>query len=592
MTRMMKKFQGSAVSPGVAVGEAFVMAHEGFRAPKQSILSDAIANELKRFGTALAAAKEEIAQNRDSVSNVLGTKYGDIFEAHLQILSDPKLQDEIESLIREKQYSAEYAVSSTMAKHIQILRELQSNYLAERANDIVDIEKRLIRLLLGGRRERLKTLTAPVILLASDLTPSETAGIDSRFVKSFVTEFGGPGCHTAIIAAALEIPAVVATGPFLSEVSGGDIVIVDGDSGTVIVRPDEETLNHYHHRKEKARRQATFLQEFAERNAITRDGIRIDVCGNIEFPHEAGHCIERGADGIGLFRTEFLYLTHEEGLVLSENEHFEYYKQVAEAMGRHRPVTIRTCDLGADKISDLDATVFKMGTHERNPALGLRSIRVSLRCIQMFRIQLRAILRASVYGTLRIMFPLVSTLTELRQAKMLLTEVKEELDHEKIPYDKRIEVGMMLEVPAAVMMVDWFVKEVDFFSIGTNDLIQYSLAVDRGNPNVIELYNTEDPAILKLVKSAIAASDHEARPICLCGQMSSNPMYAPLLIGMGLRQFSCSPNAIPEIKRICCAVDLRQCKEIADAVLAMDNFWAARNYLRRRYQEILDQRDD
>jgi len=577
----MIKLQGIAVSPGVAIGDAFVTGAEGFRIPKHFVRKDAVEDELRRFQNALKSAEEEIALNRDSVARELGPKYADIFQAHIQILCDPKLVDEIEELIREKMFSPEHAVSATIRKYADIFRRLDSSYLAERIQDIYDIEKRLLRLLLGIRREGLSTLTAPVLVLASNLSPSETANLNREFVKGFVTELGGPGGHTAILAAALEIPAIVGVGTFLNSVSGGDLVIIDGDHGTIILRPDEETINHYHNRLQKRSAFATLLDTLREQEAITTDGAKVELLGNIEFPHEAAHCLVRGAEGIGLYRTEFLYLAVDRDYIPNEEDHYEAYSQVARAMG-DRPVTIRTCDLGADKMPNVARP-----DDERNPFLGLRSIRLSLRNLQMFKQQLRAILRSSVHGQLKIMFPLISSLVELRQAKMVLADVREELEDEGVSFDKDIPVGMMVEVPSAVIMIDQFAHEVDFFSIGTNDLIQYTLAVDRSNKDVSVLFNSEDPSVLRMIQKTIEAANRENIPVCLCGQMSSNSLYTMLLLGLGLRSFSCSPSVLPEIKKVCRSVDLPLCQEVTRQALQMDCARDIRSLLRERLRTVV-----
>jgi phosphotransferase system enzyme I (PtsI) len=573
----MQRLQGIAVSPGVVIGEALVMDNEGFRIPRRFVTRDAVDEELERLDKAIAAAGVEIARNRDAVSQELGEKYGAIFEAHLQILQDSHLRGELEEMIRQRHYSPEYAVSRTLRRYAQHFQRLESSYLAERVHDIFDIEKRLLRHLLGRRREGIAHLTSPVLVLAHNLTPSETANLDRQFVRGFVTEVGGPGSHTAIVAEALEIPAVVGTGPFLTDVSGGDQVIIDGDKGLVILQPDEETLARYQLQREEIRSLAARLAPLRELPAVTADGVRLQLLGNIEFPYEVDHCVERGADGVGLYRTEFLYLGSE--TEPTEEVHYEAYSQVVRAIS-DKPVTIRTFDLGADKVPHLPQP-----EDERNPFLGLRSIRLALRNLPMFRTQLRAALRASVLGNLRIMFPLVSTLLELRQAKMVLADVMEDLDERGIEFDRNLAIGMMVEVPAAVMMIDRFVDEVDFLSIGTNDLIQYTLAVDRSNKDVVSLYNAADPAILKQISWAIQAADRKPVPINLCGQMSGNPVYTMLLLGLGLRQFSVTPSAIPEIKNVCRSVTVAQCQAVAARALSMENARDIKSYLREELKK-------
>jgi phosphotransferase system enzyme I (PtsI) len=511
------------------------------------------------------------------VAAELGEKYGAIFEAHLQILQDAPLRNELDEMIRQRHYSPEYAVSHTLRRYAQVFQRAETSYLAERATDIFDIEKRLLRHLLGRRREGIAHLTSPVLVLAHNLTPSETSSLDRHYVRGFVTEIGGPGSHTAIVAEALEIPAVVGTGPFLTEVSGGDLVIIDGDKGLVILQPDEETLALYRHEAEEIRSLAAKLEPLRDLPAETRDGVRIQVLGNIEFPYEVDHCVDRGADGVGLYRTEFLYLGSE--IEPTEEVHFQAYSRVLRVMAG-KPVVIRTFDLGADKLPNIPRP-----DNESNPCLGLRSIRLALRNLPLFRTQLRAALRASALGQLQIMFPLISTLLELRQAKMVLADVMEDLQEHGVAFNRDLPVGMMVETPAAVMMIDRFVEVVDFLSIGTNDLIQYTLAVDRSNRDVVGLYNPADPAVLKLVAMAIQAADRKGVPINMCGQMSGNPLYTMLLLGMGLRRFSVTPSAIPEIKNVCRNVKLAECQAIAERVKLMENARDVKSYLKEEMKK-------
>ena len=568
----MQKLQGIAVSPGVVIGEALVMDNEGFRIPRRFVSRDAVVDELERLDKAVAAAAAEIAHHRESVSAELGEKYGAIFEAHLQMLQDARLRSELEEMIRQRHYSPEYAVSRTLRRYAQVFQRLESSHLAERASDIFDIEKRLLRHLLGRRREGITHLTSPVLVLAHNLTPSETSNLDRQFVRGFVTEIGGPGSHTAIVAEALEIPAVVGTGPFLTEVSGGDLVIIDGDKGLVILQPDEEALARYRHEAEEIRTLAAKLEPLRDLPAETRDGVRVQLLGNIEFPYEVDHCVDRGADGVGLYRTEFLYLGSE--TEPTEEIHLQAYTRVVQAMGE-RPVVIRTFDLGADKLPNAPRP-----DDERNPCLGLRSIRLALRNLPLFRTQLRAAMRASVLGNLRIMFPLVSTLMELRQAKMVLADVMEDLQEHNVPFNRDVPVGMMVETPAAVMMIDRFVEEVDFLSIGTNDLVQYTLAVDRSNKDVVGLYNPADPSVLKLIVMAIQAADRKGVPINMCGQMSGSPLYTMLLLGLGLRCFSAAPSSIPEVKNVCRCVTIAECQAVAERALTIENARDVKSYLK------------
>ncbi|HEY2147289.1 MAG TPA: phosphoenolpyruvate--protein phosphotransferase [Pirellulales bacterium] len=575
----MQRLQGIAVSPGVAIGEALVMDSEGFRIPRRFVARDAVIDELDRLDKAVVAAGGEIEAHRDAIARELGAQPAAIFDAHLQMLRDPKLRGELESMVRDRHYSPEYAVSRTLRRYAKVFQTLQSSFLADRAGDIFDIEKRLLRHLLGRRRGELSQLTSPVVILAHNLTPSETANLDREFVLGFVTEVGGPGSHTAIVAEALELPAVVGTGPFLSDVAGGDSIIIDGDQGLVIIQPDADTVTQYRAQVEHQRTTALQLTSLRDLPAQTADGVRVQLLGNIEFPHEVAHCVERGADGVGLYRTEFLYLTSD--IEPTEEDHFQAYRRVLEAMG-DRPVVVRTLDLGADKLA-----TESIAEDERNPFLGLRSIRLSLRNIPLFRTQLRAVLRASVLGNLRVMFPLITTIQEFRSAKMVLTDVMEDLEESKLPFNRDIPIGMMVETPAAAMMIDQFVEEVDFISIGTNDLIQYTLAVDRSNKEVAGLYNACDPAVLRLIEMSIKSADQAGIVTNMCGQMSGSTTYTQLLLGMGLRQFSVAPATIPEIKRICRSVTIDQCRQIAERAMAMESASAIKSYLREELKKAI-----
>ena len=576
----MIKLQGIAVSPGVTIGEALVLDAEGFRIPRRFVARSAVDTELERLSNAVGETSREIERNRDAIRAELGQQYAAIFDAHLAMLHDERLQAELVSAVRDRNFWPEYAVSRTLRRYAKAFQNLD-NHIAQRAHDIYDIEKSLLRNLLGQRSETLAAISQPVIVLAHNLTPSETAKLDRRFVQGFATELGGPGSHTAIVAEGLEIPAVVGVGPFLADVSGGEPVILDGNQGVVILQPDEETIARYRLEVEAARTVAAHLGRLRDLPAETTDGVRIRIHGNIEFPVEVEQCIRRGCDGIGLYRTEFLYLTSPREP--TEEDHFAAYSQVVKAMAG-RPVVIRTLDLGADKM--LTETTPE---EERNPCLGLRSIRLSLRQLPMFRTQLRAILRASALGDVRVMFPLVSTLVELRQARMVLADVMEDLAEHGIAFDRDMQVGMMVETPAAALMLDTFVKEVDFVSVGTNDLIQYTLAVDRGNKEVADLYNACDPAVLRLLKRSVDVAKQAGVPANVCGQMSGSVMYTQLLIGLGLEQLSVPASAIPEVKQLCRSVSAEECRGIAARVLEMDSAQQVKTFLKDQLRRVLAQ---
>jgi phosphotransferase system enzyme I (PtsI) len=575
----MQRLQGIAVSPGVVIGEAVVFDHQGFSIPRRFLPREAVDSEIARLDRAIESAATEIDTNRQRVADQLGKEYAAIFAAHLAMLRDRRLRTELEQMIRERHYSAEYSVSRALRRYAKVFESLGGSSMPQRATDIFDIEKRLLKQLLGQRREEIAQISAEALMLAHDLTPSETANLNPEFIRGFATEMGGPGSHTAIVAEGMGIPAVVGIGPFLTEVSGGETIIIDGDNGLVILQPDEETMARYRYEVMQHRTLAAKLESLRDLPAETLDGQRIELAANIEFPSEVRQVIDRGCDGIGLYRTEFLYLTRE--VQPSEDEHFAAYSQVADAVGE-LPVVMRTLDLGADKIPN-----FPMPDDERNPFLGLRSIRLALKHVDMFRTQLRAMLRASVRGNTSIMFPLISNILELRRAKMVLADAMEDLEEEGIEFNRDIKIGIMVEVPAAVLVMDTFVDEVDFFSIGTNDLIQYTLAVDRSNKDVANLYTASDPAVLRLVQMAIRTAGIHNKPISLCGQMSGNPIYTMLLLGLGLRRLSATTTAVPEVKRVCRSVTIAHCQKIAETAMQLESARDVRTYLRDELLSVL-----
>jgi phosphoenolpyruvate-protein phosphotransferase (PTS system enzyme I) len=572
--------RGIPVSAGVAIGPALVLDNEGFRIPKRFVEGDQAAAEILRLRTALQAAAKEAREIQHTVNDKLGKQYGAIFAAHALLIEDPMLVREIERLIQGQSHSAEYAVSRVIRRHAKTLEGLGRGSFMLRAADLFDIEKLILRNLLGQRSELVSRLKEPVVVLAHDLTPSETASLDRSKVYAFATEAGGRASHTAIMAGVLEIPAVVGIGKFLTDVSGGEEIIVDGNRGVVILNPDEETKDRYLQTQKSLRTLETRLEELRDLPAETKCGTRIQLYGNIEFAEEAAHCVDRGADGVGLYRTEFLYLNKTTDPI--ESEHIDAYLMALKTLGR-RPMVIRTLDLGADKF----AMAGEGGHEERNPFLGLRSVRLCLRNLALFKTQMRAILRASAFGDVRIMFPMVSTLLELRQCKMILAEVKEDLEEEGIPFNRKLPVGTMIEVPSAAILADQLAREVNFFSIGTNDLVQYTLAADRTNENVASLYNAADPAVLRLLEMVIKAAGPTGIDVCVCGEMSGDPLYTILLLGMGLRQFSVTPHNIPEIKKIVRSIRLDEATQVSQEALRLETARDVNSYLREQTRRIL-----
>jgi phosphotransferase system enzyme I (PtsI) len=573
--------RGIPVSPGVAIGPALVLDTAGVRIPHRQVDVPAIPSEIARLQVALAAAARDARTNQQTVNDKLGRQYGAILGAHALLLEGPELAGEVEQLIRTQHFAAEYAVSRVIRRYAKALEGLANDQFAGRTADLYDIERRLLNHLLGQRRENLHHLQEPVIVLAHDLSPSETATLDPHKVHAFATEIGGRASHTAIMAGALQLPAVVGLGRFITDVSGGDWVIVDGNEGLLIIDPDAETLQRYERQLHHRRQRDTRRSGLRDLPAQTRDGTHVLLLGNIEFPQEATHVLERGAAGVGLYRTEFLYLGRQHDP--SEDEHFEAYLTVLRTLGPHSPVVIRTLDLGADKFPDHS----KPDVVERNPFLGLRSVRFCLRNLTLFKTQLRAILKASAFGNVRIMFPMVSTLPELRQCKMLLAEVKEDLEEEGVAFNPDLPIGTMIEVPSAALLADQLAREVQFFSIGTNDLVQYTLAADRTNETVAGLYNPGDPAVLRLIRLVVEAARRQSIEVNVCGEMSGEPIYTLLLLGLGLRQLSVAPPNIPLIKNLIRSVTLSDARRIAEEALQLESARDVTNYLRDQTRRLV-----
>lgn len=584
----MKIFQGIPVSPGVSIGPLTIV-DSAVRVRRRKIEPPQVERELERLATAFPVAEEKLKANRDAVGRQLGKEYAQIFEAHLLILNDPKLRGKIEASIRDDLNSAERAVEKNFDQYAELLRGLQDATYAERANDIVDVKTRLLTELLEASADGGAAGERPTILAASNLTPSAASNLDPAKTLGIVAETGGLGSHTAIVATALQIPTVLGVGPFIAQAGDGATAIVDGDSGRLILEPTDEMLRKYVAKRDAQRREKELLAtNYASAPAKTQDGVAIKISGNIEFPYEADECRKNGAHGVGLYRTEFLYLAQSDGKLPDEETHFQAYKSVVEKM-EGRPVVIRTFDLGADKLPE--GLTFASGK-EPNPFMGLRSIRLSLRNTEMFRVQLRAILRASVFGKIRVMFPLVSTITEFRQAKMIFRDVCEELAEENIPFDPDIPLGIMVETPATALMLELFVHEVDFFSIGTNDLLQYTMAVDRSNKDVNFLYEQECPPMIRLIKRVVDVAKMYGKPVSLCGQMGSSPANALLLLGLGLRSLSVAPGMILQIKKVCGNVTIKECEEIAQNALFKETSSSMRVYLQSEFRRRFPKTDE
>ncbi len=574
----MLELQGIAVSPGVAIGKVLILDREGYRITRSQINSADRQNEIERLRTAIAEASTRLDQHRRDSTEKISEKVGAIFSAHQQLLLDVTLHREWTRLIDEECYSAEFAVSTVLSRYAHAFRNMGSDVMSERASDIRDVERTLLESL-GGSPTQVSGGAGKSILLSHDLTPSETASLDRKKIIGFCTEVGGPGGHTAIVARGMEIPAVVGLGSFLHRIESSAEVIIDGFRGRVILQPDSATLQLYRERMEVRADSAQKLTEIRDLPAVTKDGARVSLMANIEFPYEVAASLARGAEGVGLYRTEFLYLGAEEEP--SEDQQYDAYREVVSKM-RGLPVIMRTLDLGADKVGK-----FTLLEPENNPFLGLRSIRLSLRQPKLFRTQLRAMVRASQDGQMKIMFPMITTLHELRTARMVLRQVIDDLAEDGVAPTTKLEVGMMVEVPAAVLMLEHFIQEVDFISIGTNDLIQYTMAVDRGNEYVADLYAGHDPAVLRLIRTAVAVARAANTEVSVCGEMSSNPVTALLLVGLGVRVLSAPPASIPQMKQALRDVTLVDCQQIAERVFEFDTAREVDAYLKTRFAELL-----
>ncbi len=575
----MEILRGIAVSPGVAIGEAVVLDAEEYRIPRRSVAAFDVAEQHEILKQALEASIHEIKAQKEQLSDHLGRDAADIFSWHVGVLQADQLHKQIAALIEENHFSAAYATSIVMRTYQRRFMKMDDPLLAERVRDVQDIERRLLRNILGESREDLAHLSSPAALIAHDLSPSQTAQLSQTKVIGVALDVGGAASHTAILLRSLGRPAVVGVNDLSSRVSGGDTIIIDGVNDIVIVSPDAKTLEQYRDQQLKYIRIRDELTAMRELPAVSKDGERFQLLGNIEFPQESKICSDNGADGIGLYRTEFLYLRRR-GEPPEEEQYNAYRDAVLCAEGR--PVTIRTFDLGADKY-----TQERFVEPEPNPMLGLRSIRYSLQRLDTFKTQLRAILRASTEGQVKLMFPLIISLMEFRQARMMLHDTMEDLEEEGIPFNRDIEVGIMVETPAAAIQCRDFAREVGFVSIGTNDLVQYVLAVDRGNERVSRYYTPAHPAVLRLIHDVIKACAKAGIGCSICGEMAGQPIYTMLLAGMGLRAFSMAPHNIPEVKKLIRMCTIRQVERLARRALTFDTERQVINYLRSQTRKIL-----
>lgn len=596
----MRTIRGIGVSEGVAIGTAFVLEGASPRIAPSHVGPDEVEAELARLDAAVEGSIEELRAVYTQAEEEMGAEAAKIFLFHMGMLGDSSVIGPIRERITERREGADYAVSRSLRELADKFRAMGDSAFTTKVNDIKDLRERLIAQLQGERLQKLSDLSEDTILVATDLTPSQTAGLNRDKVKGIATDSGGRTSHTAIVARALGLPALVGTGDASGAVEHGETVILDGDRGLLLVEPDEDTLNRYRAYIRQAETYSLGLAELANMPGVTSDGETVRLLGNIEFPDEVDSVARSGGLGVGLYRTEFLFLTgeHERGWSPSEKDHFEAYQRCVNLLHEAAPdpggpaeLTIRTFDLGADKYTQAQEE-----NPERNPALGNRSIRYSLRRLGLFKSQLRAALRASALRPdtvrVKVMFPLVTTMGELRHAKMVVRDVMEDLAEEGFAFDRSIPLGMMVESPSSAIMAGSFAKEVDFFSIGTNDLVQYTLAVDRTNERVADLYRPTHPAVIRLIREVVKAGRRKDVPVSICGEAAGDLEYAVLLLGLGVRTLSATASSLPRLKRLVRSVSIEQCERVARKALTFDSDVEVSAFLRARTRKIVPEAFD
>lgn len=571
--------KGIPASPGIAIGKAFLFDTRRIDVPERKIRESGVPKEIARFEEALIKTRREILDIQNKITKEMGSYHAEIFNAHLLVLEDRMLIEEVIDRLKKEHKCVEYVFAKVLDKYIRAFSKINDEYLRERISDIDDVGKRILKNLLGAKEKSLSGLKEKVIVVAYDLSPSDTATMHKKNVMGFITDIGGRTSHTAIMAKSLEIPAVVGLEKATSRIEAGDILIVDGAEGAVIINPDKDTLKKYQTRRQQFVKFEKILINLKDEPARTIDGRKIEVSANIELPEEVDSVIAHGAEGIGLYRTEFLYMNRRD--LPDEDEQFEAYKKVVTRLSGDS-VIVRTLDLGGDKfLSQFEVP------HEMNPFLGWRAIRFCLAKPEIFKVQLRAILRASAFGDIKVMFPMISGIEELRQARIVLNEAKKELCARDVKFNKDIKVGAMIEIPSAALTCDVLAKEADFFSIGTNDLIQYSLAIDRVNEKIAYLYKPIHPAVLRLIKNIIDAGHHAKIWVGMCGEMAGEPGFALLLLGLGLDEFSMSPVVIPELKYIIRNVKFEDTKELAEKALTLTTVEEVERFINGKLDELV-----
>lgn len=573
-----KRLKGINASPGICIGKAYLVDKEGVDVvEKYSIKNEQLQGEVKRFKAAVKKARDEFQTILKNRPEELQRDY--ILETHIALLDDKMLYGKTIETIQSEGVNAEWALKKIVSNLKATFEKMGDEYLKERASDVVHVSDAIMRNLVGVASKNIAAIDKRVILVAYDLSPADTSQINLARIKGFITNRGGKASHTGIMAQALEIPAVVGLETATIAIKSDDLIIVDGNTGTVIIDPSEQTLFEYEERKIGYEKYKAVITRESHLRAETTDGTQLEVMANIEFPEEVISVKNYGGDGIGLYRTEFQYMNRPE--FPNEEELFEKYREVVELM-TPKPVTIRTLDINGDK-----AIANQSGLDEANPALGLRAIRYCLRKPDVFKTQLRAILRAAAFGNVRILFPMISAYYEICEAIRALDEAAESLEKDGLPYKREIEIGIMMEVPSAVVLADWLADKVDFFSIGTNDLIQYALAIDRGNRNVAHLYQPLDPAVLRLIKRVADVSREKGIEVFICGEMAATARHIPLLLGLGMDELSMNPQSMPRAKRVIRSLSVSDARSFAREALKKKTARGVFEMIQATYGDII-----
>ncbi len=568
-----RSIYGIGASPGIITGRAFLVERFKVRLPQKRIPASMVDEEVTRFHRAIEASRNQLIEIKEKILEPDVRQHAFILDVHLMILDDQMLIQNTVENIRRKKINSEWALDLTLEKLDAVFKAIEDEYLRERRSDLHYVTARIFRNLMGKKHDDITKIKGKVIVVAHDLSPADTLQMRLKQVAGFVTDIGGRVSHTAILARSLGIPAVVGLEEATSLINGGDLLILDGETGEVVINPTEDVSESFNKRRKRVKLQEREVMKYASLPAETKDGVRIHLQANIEMVEEISSAKSHGAEGIGLYRTEFLYLNRKD--LLTEEEHYHTYRKLAEQISPG-VATIRTLDIGGDKF----LSSYPAG-NEMNPAMGLRAIRFSIKETEIFKTQLRGILRASAHGKLRILFPMISGIEEIRRAKAILEEVKKECLRSRFPFDRGIKIGAMIEIPSASVTADLLAREVDFFSIGTNDLIQYALAVDRINEHVSYLYEPLHPAILRIVRSVVQSARNAGISLAICGEMAAEPAYVLVLMGLGLEEFSMNPIAIPKVKKVLRMANAVETRSMAEKLFQFSTATDIKRYVRK-----------